>query len=486
MLPDRQSLTLLANLFPGEKTKDMVNMFGKQDHYGDYLRTDFDDVKAKAKGLVDRADMIQRSQVAETKKDTTEIMAKTSKIGGDTTEIKEDTAELIARSSKIQADASVIQGRTSRIEDDTTQLRGDASELKNKATKLGEDATDIKATVAQNQRKTDTVQSTLNYYAQALALAWQQQDHEREVARRREEAQHREMMDLIRSRTPNPLEQAPISQIELMAALSVDLETFAADVDSYSSTLRMVDAGTQNITRQVMNNPKFLRWFGTGESRSLLVHGRIHARISPFSFLNMALRLGLGDMNDVILLQFFCGRHQSDELRGVRGLMRSLIVQLLAIGQFDLSALHQQLPHDLANGDLHSLCWLFAFLVQGLGSGSTLFCLIDGVNVLEQSEHANELGFVISAMHDVLRDLPGNKRMKLFMSGADISNVVRQYTQQEDELYIMADSQESAFDQREASMQMRRAEQFSSIFHGQRSVDPGPQGSYEDDGFVEF
>lgn len=161
---------------------------------------------------------------------------------------------------------------------------------------------------------------------------------------------------------------------------------------------------SQAQSGQLLSNPRFHHWIGSNNSDVLLIDGnsKLYAmsKCSPMSSLCAALISGLVQQKRAQIAYFFCGAHSTfgDPVGGPAGLVRCLIAQLLAVGEFDIDFIHSGLWNEqLQRGSLAALCGLFRELVAQF-SDSTLFCIVDGVSLFETEQWRRQ-------MQELLRSL---------------------------------------------------------------------------------
>lgn len=168
-----------------------------------------------------------------------------------------------------------------------------------------------------------------------------------------------------------------------------------------------------------------------GADSKLLVHGDFSSvgNISPFSKLSASLTQAFRERPGFISLVFFCGRHlDKDEYCGPLTMIRSLAGQLLQQFPCVPPALeHEVSIQGIQQGNIHELCKLFGSLAGQVPSTSTIFCIIDGINVYERTQYRQD-------MIDILRfisDLAENKQqgigasLKLLLLSPSPTTIVR-------------------------------------------------------------
>ena len=236
-----------------------------------------------------------------------------------------------------------------------------------------------------------------------------------------------------------PINPVPmLSTQELSDILSTDPQISMVDKeqilrDSHS----MLPKALAHVSG-LMAAPAFKNWLNSPNLGLIMVDGRCGdlavGRTSPLSVVCASLSALLAQDRSFVVLDHYCGRHTRLESNnysiGPRGLMNSLITQLLrypGISPASLNFISQDLRDSLKANNPLALCQIFEGLLCQLGSGMTVFCIIDGVSDLETERQGwnNEL-------HDIfrhLRDLIYNNRvpsLKLLVTSANQSRLFRQ------------------------------------------------------------
>ncbi|RYP66421.1 hypothetical protein DL771_007830 [Monosporascus sp. 5C6A] len=192
---------------------------------------------------------------------------------------------------------------------------------------------------------------------------------------------------------------------------------------------------------QVVATPHFRAWIVSPGSAKLLVHGDFDGTaaanrpVSPFSVLCAtlvkALRLSSSG-GTTISLVFFCGCHLAyDEYRGGRGMIRSLVAQLLR--QFPVGTIEPDsgvAMEEVERGNVAQLCRLFVYLVRQLPARTTAFCLIDGINEYESEEYLHGMDAVVMALLGLVDETgdgqSGRAKFKLLLMSPQPTVEVRQ------------------------------------------------------------
>lgn len=147
----------------------------------------------------------------------------------------------------------------------------------------------------------------------------------------------------------------------------------------------------------LLNVDRFKAWADiTGHSSDLVLvnghlSGRTRGKISPLSVLAATLASMPPVASRVVILSHFCGLHISprDPMAGPRGMLRSLVAQLLLVQRsehagttvtLDEALIHRVLRHDLAG-----LCDVFRALLMQVQAQTTVYCVLDSVSEFETS-----------------------------------------------------------------------------------------------------
>ncbi|KAL4879310.1 hypothetical protein BJY04DRAFT_220166 [Aspergillus karnatakaensis] len=166
----------------------------------------------------------------------------------------------------------------------------------------------------------------------------------------------------------------------------------------------------QAQAQQLMHQPRFHDWLSSSRPDLLLVHGNFDAcaRITPLSYLCAHLSLGLSNTKGLTVLSFFCGQHESrvDSLRGPRGLLRSLITQLLYVGgSFNHDFINtRHYAESIKAHVVQDLCTTFKFLISQLPLNQRVFCFIENILWLESEEWMQDLRDVLEMLYRLAHD----------------------------------------------------------------------------------
>ncbi len=152
--------------------------------------------------------------------------------------------------------------------------------------------------------------------------------------------------------------------------------------------------------------PQFTRWLNSDSHSLLYVDAALEAADKPLSAASLLSAKLVAAVPAVfghtaIVLHFFCGLHLSDEWCGPKGMMRSLIVQLLMrlvdldpetewrglqfVGDEDFANI-DQFKKALKARNTYALCTAFHRLLRELPKGMTVFVVLDSVLFWERNK----------------------------------------------------------------------------------------------------
>lgn len=219
---------------------------------------------------------------------------------------------------------------------------------------------------------------------------------------------------------------------QLLELLTVDFSTAAKDLQ-YALGQGQV-AKTIPQINFLFQTPRFQYWLQGRMSNFVFVDGNIETyaldKVSPFTVLCAMLSLNVHTMPEAMSIHFYCGLHTGshDSVSGPRGLLRSLIAQLLlAYEDFDLRFIHSpQYYSELAQHDIGRLCDTFRHLIRQLPADKVVFCLIDGVAFFDSWKLQEELSFVIHKLGALANHtFPDQPIFKLLMISARCTRRLR-------------------------------------------------------------
>ncbi|KAF5531224.1 hypothetical protein FNAPI_13333 [Fusarium napiforme] len=254
-----------------------------------------------------------------------------------------------------------------------------------------------------------------------------------------------------RSRDRRPwVGPARITKAQLLRILNINLDfdlsaVDKVDMNDISDSAALVNRRDQGRAEQVVENAQFKQWVVTTSSTELLVHGHMkpsRTSVTPLSLFSAAIVRNLRQVDRFCAVAFFCGQHTDldDPLIGGIGLIKGLTTQLLRQHGFDdadLDKVAQEVNLPLLKRgveDVEELCQLFAVLVRRLRSDTTLFCVIDSVNVYEDEDMMQDM-FVEKVLFEILQ-LTGDPRVKthvkiLFTSPTDTNTIWKAFKEKD-------------------------------------------------------
>lgn len=184
----------------------------------------------------------------------------------------------------------------------------------------------------------------------------------------------------------------------------------------------------------LLNMDRFKIWAQIPNSSSdlVLVDGHLgeycRGKISPLSVLS-AIFASMNKNSHFMILTHFCGLHTSmaDQMSGCRGMIRSLIAQLI-VNQRSYSrstkvCLDDELLHAIAQHDLEALCQLFQALLNEVHPDVTIYCVIDDVSQFETTlgGWGEELYRVVHMMQTLSRQRRCGPAFKVLLTTANRS-----------------------------------------------------------------
>ncbi|KAG4295213.1 hypothetical protein FPRO06_01797 [Fusarium proliferatum] len=254
-----------------------------------------------------------------------------------------------------------------------------------------------------------------------------------------------------RSRDRRPwVGPAHVSQAQLLRILNMnlDFDLYAVDkvdIAEISGSAALVDRRDQGRAEHLVENTQFKQWVVRTSSTELLVHGHMkpsRTSVTPLSLFSAAIVRNLRQVDRFCAVAFFCGQHTDldDPLIGGIGLIKSLTAQVLRQHQFDdadLDKVAQEVNLPLLKRgveDVEELCQLFSVLVRRLRSDTTLFCVIDSVNVYEDEDMLQGM-YVEKVLFEILQ-LTGDQRVKthvkiLFTSATNTNTIWKAFKEKD-------------------------------------------------------
>lgn len=157
---------------------------------------------------------------------------------------------------------------------------------------------------------------------------------------------------------------------------------------------------------------------------ALFVEGRLDSsrfgRTSPISYVCANLMRAFIPRDDVTTLHFFCGQHtaSNDPLRGPKGMIRSLLAQLLhRWPKVSVRGVHLH-GFDGEPDSVHfeDLCDVFRLALSQVPTYNSVLCMIDDISRFENEAWANDYLYLMDLLHNVIMGQGVNVRFKLLLT----------------------------------------------------------------------
>ena len=196
------------------------------------------------------------------------------------------------------------------------------------------------------------------------------------------------------------------------------LRILDADAHSASGELELVyrhgassDMSSYGPAQWIFQHGEFQDWLATNASQLLLIEGNMSThtleRISPTSYICAVFLQTLKNIPRQASIYFFCGLHSTwnSPFPSARGLMRSLIAQLISLFDFELDFIRsQKILDEIKTHEPDHLFKLFRNLVKRLPEDTVLFCIIDGIFHFETEEWMHEACFIVRKFRELAED----------------------------------------------------------------------------------
>ena len=234
----------------------------------------------------------------------------------------------------------------------------------------------------------------------------------------------------------------------LLEVLAVNPPEMAKDLARMLRLSQAADLSYHNRGSFLAQSPKFQDWLTATSGIFLLVDGNGESaieRTSAMTFVSALLGQSLSD-EGVPCVHYFCGLHdtRSDDLNGPRGLLRSLLAQLVSLYTFRVGFTDNSDYHAFQRFDTTRLCYMFSELVKDLPEGFVLVCIIDGVSLYETSEWAEDLRMILEMLNSITRDLNVYALFKVLATSPMTSRQAVKYIPEEDYLMLPSDAGDCA------------------------------------------
>lgn len=229
----------------------------------------------------------------------------------------------------------------------------------------------------------------------------------------------------------------------------------------------------------LLNMDRFKNWADIKiyASDLILVNGHLsgltRGKISPLSVLAATLASLPLSSPQTLILSHFCGLHTNprDPMAGPRGMLRSLVAQLLLIQRaehaFTTINLDETLVHQVLNHDLAGLCEVFRALLMQVHPETTVYCVLDNISEFEASHFGweYEMSDVVYFLQTMM--MPGQPRfgprLKFLLTAANRSIKVYRQLNPADVISLSA-----------AHVNSHSVQKLSLQKDCQRAISPGP------------
>ncbi len=234
--------------------------------------------------------------------------------------------------------------------------------------------------------------------------------------------------------SPTPASLAPDTKLStLQWILDVKRGHESQDLTFVRKQEQEFDTKSKSAVAEIFLNPNFQRWMTADSPDFIYIEGRLerqYGKTSPISYFCAELVYKFKESPPTtITLHFFCGQHVAfnDQLRGPRGLMRSLIAQFLrvrpmvSLDDLDLMAFngnHESIP-------MEELCYLFQMIVGQIPPQYMILCIIDDISRLEKDEWSEEYWTLMRMLEDVVNIAEAGVRFRVLMTSPGRSKWLR-------------------------------------------------------------
>lgn len=236
------------------------------------------------------------------------------------------------------------------------------------------------------------------------------------------EIQAKELRDLQnialhRSLTPSYTTVGVMNMEHLLTALNIDPSDGTHDLTITLRGGQQLDGKEKLRAGRVIEDERFKRLCYSAYPGILLIEGGSadnisSSRISTLSSVCASIIAGLTKAQPAsIPLFFMCGLHTApqDNLRGPKGIMRSILWQILLeladrrlanLGFIETRSYRQ----DLEAHEITALCHTFKQLIRQFPLDTVIYCILDGVGWCEQEQWAQDVQLVMDTLHELVHD----------------------------------------------------------------------------------
>ncbi len=196
---------------------------------------------------------------------------------------------------------------------------------------------------------------------------------------------------------------------------------------------------SKSFGAMIISSPQFQRWLASDGPDIAYVEGQLDSskfgKTSPISYFCANLAEVFRMQDGAVILRFFCGQHvaSTDRLNGPRGLVRSLLAQLLRAGSSasldELDLENFQGTHDAIG--MEDLCRLLLILLGGFPIHINIFCIIDGFSHLERDKWSQDYFCFLSVLANILASNGSSTRLKVLVTSPTKSRHLQENIREE-------------------------------------------------------
>ncbi|KAH9897443.1 hypothetical protein F4778DRAFT_235282 [Xylariomycetidae sp. FL2044] len=228
------------------------------------------------------------------------------------------------------------------------------------------------------------------------------------------------------SRQASPIPAPIVEPFDLLQIMEVDPNSSTEELRLILRQSNRMSEDDKGRARWLMKTPQFHTWVNSPSDSLLQADGSMGLqKISPMSVLTGTLAISFAELPSTVTVFFFCGNNledsaSPDSTSGPRGMLRSLITQLLVWFRPPLPNLggvdSHQFVHDLHARAFPALCEVFRILVEQIPTGTRFCCLIDGVSWYEQDRWVDDMRFFVGMFRDMMNRPRGPVKTMLLTS----------------------------------------------------------------------
>ncbi|KAI9882570.1 MAG: hypothetical protein M1823_005680 [Watsoniomyces obsoletus] len=253
---------------------------------------------------------------------------------------------------------------------------------------------------------------------------------------------HTILRDLYASSSTGRSDMRLAHRDRLLGCLDIDLALAHHELDRAFRQSQTLDPHLHSQASWLLGSVMFQSWLTANTAGILLVEGNFDGygmgRISPMTLLCCLFIKTLMSVETARVLYFFCGLHNSptDPMMGPRGLLRSLVAQLLMTTDPDLRFINSRhWWEQLQRHDIHHLCHLLWELMRQLPE-RVLFCVIDGASLFELQGWSDEMQQVVRLLHDMSIDTSLDVMVKVLLTSPGRCRSIKQVVPPEHHVMI--------------------------------------------------